>query len=122
MHQSDGVFAAIQCLAGVYVYDYTRTEAIRRRTLGWFRVAEQCLTQLLNSPSHWQHAPEIITIASLLSMQDVSSHGSDDTFSALPKSFIILTQVFSDRPRRTSSEEAALTPLAARLSHCRVDA
>lgn len=117
MHQSDGVFAAIQCLAGVYVYDYTRTEAIRRRTLGWFRVAEQSLTQLLNSPSHWQHAPEIITIASLLSMQDVSIYDPDD-FYALSSTLIILTQIFSDRPRRTSSQEAALTPLAARLSHC----
>lgn len=65
--------AAIQSLAGIYIHDYTGTAEVRERVNERFSVAEARLTELLNEPMSEQNADEIITIACLLSMQDVSS-------------------------------------------------
>lgn len=73
MHESVGVLSAIQSLAGVYIYDYTKSSAIRKRVNDRFSQAEARLTHLLNDPASLKDGSEIITIASILSMQDVST-------------------------------------------------
>lgn len=75
MHKSDGVRAAIQSLAGIYIYDYQPVAAIRKRVNARFSEAEFRLSQLLNDPNTGRDealANEVITIIILLSMQDVS--------------------------------------------------
>ncbi|RCI17179.1 hypothetical protein L249_2688 [Ophiocordyceps polyrhachis-furcata BCC 54312] len=74
MHKSDGVLAAIQSLAGIYIYDYKPLDIVRKRVNDRFFVAESRLSRLLNDPSTRQNeaqANELITIAVLLSMQDI---------------------------------------------------
>ncbi|KAI9151684.1 hypothetical protein HJFPF1_08893 [Paramyrothecium foliicola] len=73
MHSNDGVRAAIQSLAGIYIYDYMPTDAIRKRVNLRFTQAEARFSQLLNSPNTPSHenANEIITLSVLLSMQDI---------------------------------------------------
>lgn len=74
MHKSDGVRAAIQSLAGIYIYDYQPTDSIRRRVNARFFEAEQRFSHLLNNPNTVRseaHANELITMAVILSMQDV---------------------------------------------------
>ncbi|PNY25595.1 Uncharacterized protein TCAP_04467 [Tolypocladium capitatum] len=74
MHKSDGVRAAIQSLAGIYIYDYQPINAIRKRVNDRFYDAESRLSRLLNDPTTAQnesHANELITIAVILSMQDI---------------------------------------------------
>lgn len=75
MHEQEGVRAAMQSLAGVYIYDYVPSEKIVRRVNELFRVAENRMTELLNDPEaagDERKAQELITITTLLSMQDVS--------------------------------------------------
>lgn len=74
MHGSAGVSAAIQSLAGIYVYDYQPNSIVRRRVNDRFAQAEQRFTDLLqlSSAITKDEVSELITIASLLSMQDVS--------------------------------------------------
>lgn len=73
MQENDGVRAAIQSLAGVYIYDYAAAEHVRKRINELFRDAEARLTELLNDPDILQDdkATELITITVILSMQDV---------------------------------------------------
>ena len=74
MHKSDGVRAAIQSLAGIYIYDYQPIEAIRNRVNQRFADAEARFTDLLNDPVTGEsedQANELITIAAVLSMQDI---------------------------------------------------
>ena len=73
MQQSEGVQAAIQSLAGIYVYDYQPTNQILRRVNDRFSVAESRLTDLLNDPTSLEvgKGSEVITISVILSMQDV---------------------------------------------------
>ncbi|KAK2599063.1 hypothetical protein QQS21_005469 [Conoideocrella luteorostrata] len=74
MHKGVGVLSAIQSLAGAYIYDYRPLEAIRTRVTPRFRVAEKRLATLLNDPFTRQDeakASEFITIAVILSMQDI---------------------------------------------------
>lgn len=74
MHESAGVRAAIQSLAGIYIYDYQPMDNIRQRTNQRFSDAETRLSGLLEEPASLddEEASELITIASILSMQDVS--------------------------------------------------
>ncbi|PHH68939.1 hypothetical protein CDD80_7123 [Ophiocordyceps camponoti-rufipedis] len=74
MHKSDGVRAAIQSLAGIYIYDYRPLDSVRKRVNDRFFEAESRLSLLLSDPltsrSETQ-ANELITISVLLSMQDI---------------------------------------------------
>lgn len=74
MQGSEGIRAAIQSLAGVYIYDYVPQAKVSKRVNELFKIAETRLTQLLNHPQSldMDHGNEIITIAVILSMQDVS--------------------------------------------------
>ncbi|OAA50577.1 hypothetical protein NOR_01027 [Metarhizium rileyi] len=74
MHKSIGVRSAIQSLAGIYIYDYLPLDSIRVRVNQRFSDAEARFTQLLNDPGTTQDeglANELITIAVILSMQDI---------------------------------------------------
>jgi hypothetical protein len=75
MHANPGVRSAIQSLAGVYIYDYVPQPSISRRINELFNYAEYRLTQLLNNTGELSRdaADELITIAVILSMQDVST-------------------------------------------------
>lgn len=75
MHKSVGVRSALQSLAGIYIYDYQPLESIRNAVNKRFEAAEKRFTQLLNDAATYQdetQANELITIAVILSMQDVS--------------------------------------------------
>lgn len=74
MHTSVGVRSAIQSLAGIYIYDYLPLESIRNRVNERFSDAEERYSQLLTDPATARdesQANELITIAAILSMQDV---------------------------------------------------
>ncbi|KIE03540.1 hypothetical protein MAJ_00071, partial [Metarhizium majus ARSEF 297] len=74
MHKSVGVRSAIQSLAGIYIYDYLPLESIRNRVNQRFFDAEERFSQLLNDPMTARdesQANELITIAVILSMQDI---------------------------------------------------
>lgn len=74
MHKSVGVRAAIQSLAGIYIYDYQPLDSIRSRVNERFSQAEERLTALLNDPKTYRdeaQANELISIAVILSMQDI---------------------------------------------------
>jgi hypothetical protein len=88
MHQNSGVRAAIQALAGVYIYDYTPTPKVRQQVNGLFKIAESRLTELINYPTELDDnlSEELITIATLLSMQDVSPESwAQPVFSFMPQ-------------------------------------
>jgi hypothetical protein len=75
MHEKEGVRAAMQSLAGVYIYDYVPSDKIIKRINELFKIAENRMTELLNDPTAAQDeskAQELITITTILSMQDVS--------------------------------------------------
>lgn len=74
MYEREGVRAAMMCVAGVYIYDYVPQPKIKKRVNELFSVAEARLTQLMNDPNALEKdcGNELITIATLLSMQDVS--------------------------------------------------
>lgn len=73
MEGNDGVLYAMQSLAGIYVYDYQPLEEISRRINLQFAKAEARLSQLLAKPEPTiEETSELITITSILSMQDVS--------------------------------------------------
>jgi len=75
MHQSDGVRAAIQGLAGLYVYDYTPSVEVERRVIWKLGEAESCYSSLLANPTtaeSKESSSEAIALAVILSMQDVS--------------------------------------------------
>ncbi|PHH82244.1 hypothetical protein CDD82_6563 [Ophiocordyceps australis] len=74
MHKSDGVRAAIQSLAGIYIYDYQPIDSVRKRVNERFYEAESRFSHLLNDPATSQNeaqANEFITMAVILSMQDI---------------------------------------------------
>ena len=73
MHENNGVRAAIQALAGVYIYDYMPTPKVCRQVNEFFNAAESRLTELINYPTELDEnlSNELITIATILSMQDV---------------------------------------------------
>ncbi|OAQ57996.1 zinc finger-like protein [Pochonia chlamydosporia 170] len=74
MHKSLGVRSAIQSLAGIYIYDYLPLDSIRDRVNQRFFDAEERYSQLLNDPATDRdeaQANELITIAVILSMQDI---------------------------------------------------
>ena len=76
MHKSIGVRSAIQSLAGIYIYDYLPLESIRLRVNQRFFDAEARFSRLLQDPATATdegQANELITIAVILSMQDVRS-------------------------------------------------
>lgn len=74
MHKSDGVRAAIQSLAGIYIFDYLPRDDVRRRVNARYYEAELRFSWLLQDPDSARdeaQANELITIAVILSMQDV---------------------------------------------------
>ncbi|KAH7462428.1 hypothetical protein FOMA001_g18669 [Fusarium oxysporum f. sp. matthiolae] len=73
MHKNEGILHAIQSLAGIYIYDYVPDERIRQRTNRLYVEADQYFSMLLNAPESRENGKvqEVITIAVLLSMQDV---------------------------------------------------
>lgn len=77
MQQSDGVRAAIQCLAATYIYDYSPSPELAEQINGLFSLSEKRLTELLNYFTHKpilneRESNELVAIAAMLSMQDVS--------------------------------------------------
>ncbi|KAF5020790.1 hypothetical protein F66182_7177 [Fusarium sp. NRRL 66182] len=73
MHKNEGILYAIQSLAGVYIYDYLPDERIRQRINQRYIMADEYFRQLLNAPESREEGggAEVITMAVLLSMQDV---------------------------------------------------
>ncbi|KAM3549465.1 hypothetical protein MY1884_008728 [Beauveria asiatica] len=73
LHNQEGVRAAIHSLAGVYIHDYLPNDSVRRRVNERFRIAEDRLSHLLQSPHRLSddESSELVTLVSLLSMQDI---------------------------------------------------
>ncbi|KAK7575135.1 hypothetical protein V3481_017100 [Fusarium oxysporum f. sp. vasinfectum] len=73
MHKNEGILHAIQSLAGIYIHDYVPDERIRRRINQLYVKADQYFSTLLNAPESREigKGQEVITMAVLLSMQDV---------------------------------------------------
>ncbi|EXK78861.1 hypothetical protein FOQG_16491 [Fusarium oxysporum f. sp. raphani 54005] len=73
MHKNEGILHAIQSLAGIYIYDYVPDERIRQRTNQLYVEADQYFRTLLNAPESREigKGQEVITMAVILSMQDV---------------------------------------------------
>ncbi|KAL6917982.1 hypothetical protein FSHL1_009411 [Fusarium sambucinum] len=73
MGQNKGILHAIQSLAGVYIYDYLPDERIRKRINERYAMANKYFAELLNAPESTTRGQgrEVITMAVLLSMQDV---------------------------------------------------
>ncbi|KAM0664359.1 hypothetical protein ACQRIU_006942 [Beauveria bassiana] len=71
--QRPAVVAAIQSLAGVYVHDYLPCDNVRRQVNKRFAIAEARLSELLQDADNLDESGsgELVTLASLLSMQDV---------------------------------------------------
>ncbi|OAA42403.1 hypothetical protein BBO_05066 [Beauveria brongniartii RCEF 3172] len=59
--------------SGVYIHDYLPNDSVRRRVNERFRIAEDRLSHLLQSPHHLSddESSELVTLVSLLSMQDI---------------------------------------------------
>lgn len=75
MHKNEGIRYAIQSLAGVYIYDYLPDERIRQRINERYIMADEYFSKLLVAPESRRigGGDEVITMAVLLSMQDVSA-------------------------------------------------
>lgn len=73
MGENPGILHAIQSLAGVYIYDYLPDERIRQRINQRYAMANKYFNELLNAPESRTRGGgrEVITMAVLLSMQDV---------------------------------------------------
>ncbi|KAG7407983.1 hypothetical protein Forpi1262_v018081 [Fusarium oxysporum f. sp. raphani] len=73
MHKNEGILHAIQSLSGVYIYDYLPDERIRQRINQRYAMAGQYFSTLLNAPESRENGQgqEVITMAVLLSMQDI---------------------------------------------------
>ncbi|KAH7157718.1 fungal-specific transcription factor domain-containing protein [Dactylonectria estremocensis] len=73
MHENAGIRCAIQSLAGVYIYDYLPDERIRQRINERYIRADKHFSTLLASPesSEVGKGSEVITMAVILSMQDI---------------------------------------------------
>ncbi|KGQ02538.1 hypothetical protein BBAD15_g12251 [Beauveria bassiana D1-5] len=71
--QHPAVIAAIQSLAGIYVHDYLPCDNVRRLVNKRFAIAEARLSGLLQDADNLDESEsgELVTLASLLSMQDV---------------------------------------------------
>lgn len=71
--------SAILALSGVYVYDYTRSPKLIHQINACFREAETRFAQLLCSRTTWgANKSELISLAVLLLMQDVSGNVHQD--------------------------------------------
>jgi hypothetical protein len=83
MHKNEGILHAIQSLAGVYIYDYIPDERIRQRINQRYVTADQYFSTLLNAPESRENGKgqEVITMAVLLSMQDVCMMSLQDWWS-----------------------------------------
>ncbi|KAF4468784.1 hypothetical protein FALBO_4320 [Fusarium albosuccineum] len=73
MHKNEGILYAIQSLAGVYIYDYLPDERIRQRINERYAMADEYFSKLLVAPESREvgGGDEVITMAVLLSMQDI---------------------------------------------------
>ncbi|KAM0439931.1 hypothetical protein ACHAPT_001029 [Fusarium lateritium] len=73
MHKNEGIRYAIQSLAGVYIYDYLPDERIRQRINERYVMADEYFSKLLVAPESRRigGGDEVITMAVLLSMQDI---------------------------------------------------
>ncbi|KAJ4161587.1 uncharacterized protein LMH87_007618 [Akanthomyces muscarius] len=70
---SPGVLAAIQSLAGIYIYDYLPSNSLQRQVNKKFAIAEARLSELLQDTRSLDdnESSELVMLALLLSMQDV---------------------------------------------------
>ncbi|KAF4965875.1 hypothetical protein FZEAL_10723 [Fusarium zealandicum] len=73
MHKNEGILHAIQSLAGVYIYDYLPDERVRKRINHRYKLADEYFSKLLIAPESREvgGGDEVITMAVLLSMQDI---------------------------------------------------
>lgn len=73
MHIIGSILSAILSLAGIYIYDYQPADVVRRRVNKHFTQAESRLSYLLENSTTIgnEEATEVITLSSILSMQDV---------------------------------------------------
>jgi hypothetical protein len=78
MGKNKGILHAIQSLAGVYIYDYLPDERIRKRINERYAMANEYFVELLTAPESRMRGQgrEVITMAVLLSMQDVCTTAS----------------------------------------------
>lgn len=73
--EDKGIRSAIQSLAGVYIYDYVHDERVRQRINQRYLEADSHFSRMLTDPQSCQPgqgSDVIITMAVILSMQDVS--------------------------------------------------
>ena len=113
MQENDGVLAAIQALAGVYIHDYMPMTRVCRKVNECFQAAESRLTELINYPTELDGnlSDELITIATLLSMEDVS-YDHECRIPLFCPSSGGRSNSSLDYSHRASSEEAALSSMA----------
>lgn len=69
----EGVTAAVQSLAGVYIYDYQPADVVKHRVNQSFLQAEGRLAQLIDLADSLDsgQVAELVTISAVLSMQDI---------------------------------------------------
>lgn len=69
----EGVTAAVQSLAGIYIYDYQPTDVVKYRVNQSFLQAESRLAQLIDLADVLDsgQVAELVTISAVLSMQDI---------------------------------------------------
>jgi hypothetical protein len=84
MHNHFGILAAMQSLAGIYIYDYTQAPHVRMRVIRRFAEAELRLQVLLTDPDSLRDGNEVVTITCFLAMQDVSADFLSITYHAIP--------------------------------------
>jgi hypothetical protein len=74
INYNEGIRCAIQSLAGVYIYDYLPDERIRQRTNERYVLADAHFSKLLTTLKNTEakKRSEVITMAIILSIQDVS--------------------------------------------------
>lgn len=73
MQENSGVRSAIASLAAIYIYDYAPSSELRLEINRLFGKAEMRLTELINLETDLDEVQsnELVTIASVLSMQDI---------------------------------------------------
>jgi hypothetical protein len=101
MHKNDGILYAIQSLAGVYIYDYLPDERIRQFVNQRYYMAAEYFGKLLNAPDSRVigEGKEVITMAVLLSMQDVCTVHCFRFYTRMFHCFgVIQSDWFADRP------------------------
>jgi hypothetical protein len=123
MHKNEGILYAIQSLAGVYIYDYLPDELIRQRINERYVMADEYFSKLLVAPESRRigGGDEVITMAVILSMQDVRVTANRCRMIAL-RQHLVVTRSDShlDCPDRAAAQETLLPSLVGRVQTRRV--